>query len=61
MAIGVYNTTQTLGVFFGGLLGGAVAKHFGPGAVFATCTVLCILWLAIAAGMQRVPRAVNAL
>src|SRR5690349_19673252 len=29
-AIGVYNTTQTLGVFFGGLVGGAVAKHPGP-------------------------------
>ena len=61
VAIGVYNTTQTLGVFFGGLLGGWLAKHFGAGAVFATCTVLCILWLAIASGMQRVPRAVNAL
>jgi predicted MFS family arabinose efflux permease len=61
VAIGVYNTTQTLGVFFGGLIGGALAKNFGAGAVFATCTVLCILWLVIAAGMQRMPRAVNAL
>jgi MFS family permease len=61
VAIGVYNTTQTLGVFFGGLLGGWMAKNFGAGAVFATCTVLCILWLAIAAGMRPVPRAVNAL
>ncbi len=51
-AIGVYNTTQTLGLFFGGLLGGAVAKHFGSGAVFACCAVLCGLWLAAAAGMR---------
>ena len=29
VAIGVYNTTQTLGVFFGGLLGGWVASHYG--------------------------------
>src|SRR5438105_3611014 len=42
--IGVYNTTQTLGVFFGGLLGGTIAQHYGPGAVFATCAVLCGLW-----------------
>ncbi|HYG54339.1 MAG TPA: MFS transporter [Burkholderiales bacterium] len=61
VAIGVYNTTQTLGVFFGGLLGGWLAKSFGAGAVFAACTVLCALWLIIALGMQRVPRAVNAL
>src|SRR5216684_2526622 len=40
-AIGVYNTTQTLGLFFGGLLGGAVAKNFGNGALFAGCAVLC--------------------
>ena len=61
VAIGVYNTTQTLGIFFGGVLGGWIAKNFGAGAVFATCAVLCILWLAIAAGMRPVPRAVNAL
>jgi MFS family permease len=58
-AIGVYNTTQTLGVFFGGLLGGALAQHFGAGAVFATCAVLCVVWLAAAAGMQPSPRPVN--
>ena len=35
VAIGVYNTTQTLGVFFGGLLGGWVASRYGTTAVFA--------------------------
>ena len=56
-AIGVYNTTQTLGVFFGGLIGGAIAQYAGAGAVFSTCAVLCGLWLAVAAGM-RGPRGV---
>ena len=51
-AIGVYNTTQTLGLFFGGLLGGALAKNFGSGALFLGCAVLCGLWLAAAAGMR---------
>lgn len=51
-AIGVYNTTQTLGLFFGGLLGGWVAKHFGTGAVFGGCAVLVAIWLAAAAGMR---------
>ena len=59
--IGVYNTTQTLGVFFGGLIGGAVAQHAGPAAVFATCAVLCGLWLVAAAGMRGPARAVNGL
>ena len=59
MAIGVYNTTQTLGLFFGGLLGGWVAKHYGPREVFAVCAVLSCAWLAAAVGMRALPSAVN--
>ena len=58
-AIGVYNTTQTLGVFFGGFLGGTVAKYFGPSAVFATCAVLCLLWWLAALAMRAPARVVN--
>ena len=61
VAIGVYNTTQTLGVFFGGLLGGWVAMHHGATGVFLGCTALAALWLGIAAGMRPLPRAVNGL
>jgi predicted MFS family arabinose efflux permease len=56
MAIGVYNTTQTLGIFFGGLCGGWIAKHFGAGGVFATCAGLACIWLAVAAGMRAPAR-----
>src|SRR5258706_12476851 len=52
-AIGVYNTTQTLGVFFGGLLGGWVATVYGSAAVFGVCAALVILWLLVAWGMQN--------
>src|SRR5580765_3099731 len=58
-AIGVYNTTQTLGVFFGGVIGGWVAAHHGASGVFATCAVLAAVWLALAAGMRPVRREVN--
>jgi MFS family permease len=60
-AIGVYNTTQTLGLFFGGLVGGWVAKHFGAQAVFAASALMCLLWLAVASGMRPVAAAVNGL
>ena len=59
VAIGVYNTTQTLGVFFGGLLGGWVAAHHGATGVFAVCAVLVAVWLALAAGMRPPRAAVN--
>jgi MFS family permease len=58
-AIGVYNTTQTLGVFFGGVVGGWVAAHHGASGVFATCALLALVWLALAAGMRPVRREVN--
>jgi predicted MFS family arabinose efflux permease len=61
VAIGVYNTTQTLGVALGGVLGGWVAKHFGTAAVFGVCAALSALWLVVAVGMRPVPRAVNGL
>jgi MFS family permease len=51
-AIGVYNTTQTLGLFFGGLLGGWAAKHYGAAAVFGICAVLSAVWLCAAGGMR---------
>jgi len=52
LAIGVYNTTQTLGVFFGGLLGGVVAKYYGPHAVFGTAAALSLAWFVVALGMR---------
>ena len=60
-AIGVYNTTQTLGLFFGGLIGGWVADRYGPAAVFATCALLSALWGAVAAGMLPLRAPVNEL
>jgi MFS family permease len=61
-AIAVYNTTQTLGLFVGGVIGGWLAKHHGPQAVFATCATLAAIWLLAAAGMRPLaPKRVNEL
>lgn len=56
-AIGVYNTTQTLGLFCGGLAGGWIAGTFGARALFGVCTALVVAWLAVASGMRSLPRA----
>ncbi len=53
-AIGVYNTTQTLGLFAGGLAGGWLAKNFGATAVFALGAGLMCVWLGLVAGMRPV-------
>jgi predicted MFS family arabinose efflux permease len=59
-AIGVYNTTQTLGLFFGGLVGGWLAKNYGTAAVYVSCALLSLLWLLAALGMKPLPAARDA-
>jgi MFS family permease len=54
-ALGVYNTTQALGLFIGGALGGWLVKHFDAGAVFIGGAAIVALWLLAAATMPAVP------
>jgi len=54
-ALGVYNTTQALGLFVGGALGGWLMKNFDAGAVFIVDAVMVALWLAAAATMMALP------
>ena len=51
-AIGVYNTTQALGLAAGGVVGGWLAQHQGNVAVFVFGFGLIALWLIFAAGMR---------
>ena len=53
-ALGVYNTTQAIGLFLGGALGGYIAQHFGDNAVFSACTVLALIWLVVT-GLMNFP------
>lgn len=53
-ALGVYNTTQSLGLFLGGALGGWMAKHFGSQSVFTFAAGMTTLWLAAAITMKPV-------
>ncbi len=51
-ALGVYNTTQSLGLFLGGVIGGMLAKYAGPGAVWLTGAVLAVVWLSLGLTMN---------
>jgi MFS family permease len=55
LAMGVYNTAQSLGLFAGGAIGGLVALH-GDSAVFLVCATLGLIWLGVAAFIQPPPR-----
>ena len=54
-ALGVYNTTQSVGLFLGGLIGGILAKYAGAGAVWGAGAVLSFVWLLLGLTMSMPP------
>ena len=50
-ALGVYNTTQSLGLSLGGVLGGTLVKHFGSSVIWLFCTLLALIWLGLGLSM----------
>jgi predicted MFS family arabinose efflux permease len=55
LALGFYNTSQALGLFLGGAVGGALLNANGPDAVFWGATVLTVIWLAVTWGLRPLP------
>ncbi|WP_029527200.1 MFS transporter [Polaromonas glacialis] len=53
-ALGLYNTSQSLGLFAGGALGGAMLKWGGAQGLFVSTASLSLLWLAVAWRMMPV-------
>lgn len=51
-ALGVYNTLQSLGLFVGGFLGGALVKWSGHSVVFGVAAMVILAWLGVAWGMK---------
>ncbi|WP_250508534.1 MFS transporter [Caballeronia sp. GACF4] len=58
-AAGVYNTTQSIGLALGGVIGGWLLKLDGPSAVFFSCSALVLAWLIVASKMKAPPRRVE--
>lgn len=56
LALGVYNTSQALGLFCGGALGGYVSSHWGHQAVFEIVLACVVLWFLVALGIKALPR-----
>ncbi len=52
-ASGVYSSSQFLGIFIGGVMGGWAHQRAGDSGVFALTSALAVLWLAAAATMAR--------
>jgi len=54
-ALGVYNTTQSIGLFSGAVIGGYLMDSHGNLSVFAAGAALLVCWLIIAWSMGEMP------
>ncbi len=52
-AMGVYSSSQFLGIFVGGTLGGYLFHHFGLTSAYPFCLILGALWFVIAITMKK--------
>jgi predicted MFS family arabinose efflux permease len=52
-AMGLYSSSQFLGIFVGGIVGGVAHQHGGSAGVFALTAALALLWLLAAATMAQ--------
>lgn len=54
-AMGVYSTSQFIGVAIGGSLGGWLYGFAGAGAVFIVCAAIAAVWFTVSSTMQEPP------
>ena len=54
-AMGVYSTSQYLGIALGGSLGGYIFAHLGIHGIFFFCGLIALLWLLTAITMKQPP------
>ncbi len=54
-AMGIYSTSQFLGVALGGILGGWLYQHYDAQAVFAGCLLIGLVWFAISLTLRQPP------
>jgi MFS family permease len=50
--MGVYSSSQFLGAFVGGILGGIIASRYGEQAIFLVMAIVSFIWLLLSFGMQ---------
>lgn len=53
LALGIYNTTQSFGLFVGGATGGWIAQHFSSQAVFYASSFAMLCWFLLALGLKE--------
>lgn len=54
--MGIYSSSQFLGAFVGGILGGFIASNYGEQTIFLAMALICVFWLVLTFGMQKLKK-----
>jgi len=57
--MGIYSSSQFLGAFAGGVLGGAIASRFGEQAIFLVMAMISLVWVLVTLGMKPLKKSKN--
>jgi MFS family permease len=58
-AMGIYSSSQFLGAFTGGIIGGFVASIYGEQTIFLVMALMSLVWLVLSFGMQKLKKSKN--
>jgi len=58
-AMGIYSSSQFLGAFTGGLVGGFIANIYGEKNIFLVVAFVSLIWLVLSFGMQKLQKSKN--
>lgn len=54
--MGIYSSSQFLGAFAGGIIGGFVASRLGEHSIFLVMALISLIWLILSFGMQKLKK-----
>lgn len=57
--MGIFSSSQFLGAFTGGVVGGLIASNFGEHSIFLVMSLLCVAWSILTLGMQPIAKSKN--
>jgi len=54
--MGIYSSSQFLGAFVGGIVGGFIASRYGEQTIFLVMAIASFIWLLLSFGMQALKK-----
>ncbi len=54
--MGIYSSSQFLGAFAGGIIGGFIASRYGEQSIFLVMALASLIWLVLSFGMQKLKK-----